>query len=409
MMKKMCFGSFATVLSKCRAPSVTQKEFIGRMLLVVNPRYDITTDDVAVSALVRGKNNLSDDVTLYLDGLPASFPNIFAETVVPMLDASKKSNIVLAFKDILAEDVDIPGDTVIETISQITKADFLTRDSIVFVDLIAGLFLYVAKYTDNHNKKKFIEGITDTYIRKFDVRRNEITWISSYSLKNEGEIRTVAADAHVMELMAETEGKCPRCGKILSAANSTVVSAGNGEDILLCLDCCAKVQNLPDRQKILTELKSDLHQRLETSEAVAANKLLDEVKELLVRLNNVSVDDIRLSITPIRVEKKISDPLLRRKVRGYILDGMYDGVNTCIAQLAAENRLNVLKLSKCVRRMFEDASEENDSQEEIFYAIADSIYRQSRQVSRSAAELLVSYFVQRCEVFNEIAGKNNTI
>ena len=88
MMKKMCFGSFATVLSKCRAPSVTQKEFIGRMLLVVNPRYDITTDDVAVSALVRGKNNLSDDVTLYLDGLPASFPNIFAETVVPMLDAS---------------------------------------------------------------------------------------------------------------------------------------------------------------------------------------------------------------------------------------------------------------------------------------------------------------------------------
>ena len=84
-------------------------------------------------------------------------------------------------------------------------------------------------------------------------------------------------------------------------------------------------------------------------------------------------------------------------------------MNTCIAQLAAENRLNVLKLSKCVRRMFEDASEENDSQEEIFYAIADSIYRQSRQVSRSAAELLVSYFVQRCEVFNEIAGKNNTI
>jgi len=51
-MKKMCFGSFATVLSKCRAPSITQKELIGRMLLVVNPNYDITTDDVAVSALV---------------------------------------------------------------------------------------------------------------------------------------------------------------------------------------------------------------------------------------------------------------------------------------------------------------------------------------------------------------------
>lgn len=35
----MCFGSFATVLSKFKAPSITQKELIGQMLLVVNPNY----------------------------------------------------------------------------------------------------------------------------------------------------------------------------------------------------------------------------------------------------------------------------------------------------------------------------------------------------------------------------------
>ena len=166
-MKKMCFGSFATVLSKCRAPSITQKELIGRMLLVVNPNYDIATDDVAVSALVRGKNNLSDEVTLYLDELSASFPNAFAGTIVPMLDANKKSNIVLAFKDILKEDTGIADETVVELVNQITKSDLITRESIVFNDLIAGLFLYVAKYTDNHNVKKFIDEITDTYVKKF--------------------------------------------------------------------------------------------------------------------------------------------------------------------------------------------------------------------------------------------------
>ena len=82
---------------------------------------------------------------------------------------------------------------------------------------------------------------------------------------------------------------------------------------------------------------------------------------------------------------------------------MYDGVNACIEQLAAENRLNVLKLSKTVRRMFEDAAEEGGSQEDIFRAIAEGIHRQSGKVSISACELLVSYFVQRCEVFDEIA------
>ena len=408
-MKKMCFGSFATVLSKCRAPSITQKELIGRMLLVVNPNYDITTDDVAVSALVRGKNNLSDEVTLYLDEPSSSFPTAFAGTTVSMLDANKKSNIVLAFKDILKEDTDIADDTVIELVNQITKVDFITRDSIVFNDMIAGLFLYVAKYTDNHNRKKFIDEITDSYIRRFDARRNEITWIPSYVLKNEGEIKTVAANAHVMELMAESEGKCPRCGKILSAENSTVVPVGNGEDMLLCLECCAMVQNLPDIEKVMTDLKEGLRRSFQTTEAVSANKLLDEVKELLINLKNVSADGIQLKTLPIRVEQKVSDQLLSRKIRGYILDGMYDGVNACIEQLAAENRLNILKLSKCVRRMFEDASEESETQEEVFYAITDSIYRQSGHVSRSACELLVSYFVQRCEVFNEIAGENNAI
>lgn len=408
-MKKMCFGSFATVLSKCKAPSVTQKELIGRMLLMVNPKYDITADDVAVSALVRGKNNLSDDVTLYLDGASASFRNVFAGMIVPMLDANRKSNIVLAFKDILEEDTDIDDHTVIELVNGLTKADFIKRDSIVFDELIAGLFLYVAKYTDNHNKKKFIDEITDAYIKRFDTRRNEITWIPSYSLKNEGEIITVAVNAHVMELMAESEGRCPRCGKILSAENSTVVPIGNGEDILLCLECCAKVQNLPDKETLMAELKKELHRSLQTTEAVSANKLLDEVKELLVSLKNVSVDGVQIRTTPNRVEEKVSDQLLCRKIRGYILDGMYDGVNTCIEQLAAENRLNVLKLSKCVRRMFEDASEESDNQEEIFHAIVDGIYRQSGQVSRSACELLVSYFVQRCEVFNEIARENDAI
>ena len=318
-MKKMCFGSYATVLSKCKAPSITQKELIGRMLLVVNPNYDITVDDVAVSALVRGKNNLSDEVTLYLDELSPSFPNAFAGTIIPMLDANKKSNIVLAFKDILKEDTDIADDTVIELVNQITKLDFITRDNIVFADLIAGLFLYVAKYTDNHNRKKFIDEITDGYIKRFDIRRNEITCITSYVLKNEGEIKTVAANAHVMELMAESEGKCPRCGRILTAENSTVVSVGNGEDILLCLECIAVVQNLPDKEKVMADLKEELRRKYQTTEAVSANKLLDEVKELLISLKNVSVDGIQLRTLPIRIENKVSDQLLCRKIRGYKL------------------------------------------------------------------------------------------
>ena len=292
----------------------------------------------------------------------------------------------------------------IELINGLTKADFLQRDCIVFEDLVAGLFLYVAKYTDNHEMKKYIDEITPTYIRGLGSRRDEITFVSSYSIKNEGVIKTVAADAHVIELMAEAEGCCPMCGKPLSAEQSIVVPLENGDDILLCLDCAAIVQNSTEEKSRAVTLKDILRINAQMTDAVSSNRLLDEVRELLVRIKDISTDDISIRKTPLRVEKKVSDRLLLRKIRGYILDGMYDSINTCIEHLASENRLNVQKLSKCVRRMFEDAETEGASQEEIFNAIVEGIFRQSGRTSYSACELLVSYFVQRCEVFNEITG-----
>lgn len=403
-MKKLCFGSFGTVLSCCRAASVSQKRLIGSMLLSVNPNYDICEDDVAVTALVRGKNNLSDNVLLYLDDAAPTLSEAFAAQIIPLLDANKKANIVLAFKDILLEDTSISDETVIELINGLTKADFLQRNCIVFKDLVAGLFLYVAKYTDNHAMKKYISEITPTYISGFNSRCDEITFIPSYSIKNEGIIKTVVADAHIIELMTESEGVCPMCGKPLSADQSIVVPLENGDDILLCLDCAAKAQNFAEEKIKAAALKNILRINMQMTDAVSSNRLLDEVRELLVRIKDISADDISIRKTPLRVEKKVSDRLLLRKIRSYILDGMYDSINTCIEHLASENRLNVKKLSKCVRRMFEDAETEGGNQEEVFNAIVEGIFRQSGRTSYSACELLVSYFVQRCEVFNEITG-----
>ena len=328
-MKKLCFGSFGTVLSRCRAASVSQKKLIGSMLLSINPNYDICGDDVAVTALVRGKNNLSDNVLLYLDDAAPTLSGTFAGQLIPLLDANKKASIVLAFKDILLEDTGISDDTMIELINGLTKADFLQRDCIVFEDLVAGLFLYVAKYTDNHEMKKYIDEITPTYIRGLGSRRDEITFVSSYSIKNEGVIKTVAADAHVIELMAEAEGCCPMCGKPLSAEQSIVVPLENGDDILLCLDCAAIVQNSTEEKSRAVTLKDILRINAQMTDAVSSNRLLDEVRELLVRIKDISTDDISIRKTPLRVEKKVSDRLLLRKIRGYILDGMYDSIKRC--------------------------------------------------------------------------------
>jgi hypothetical protein len=70
-VKKLCFGSFATVLVKCKAGRrVTQKYLCGTIFKSVAPLYDVTTDDRTTSDTVRGAANLAADVT---DGAKTQF------------------------------------------------------------------------------------------------------------------------------------------------------------------------------------------------------------------------------------------------------------------------------------------------------------------------------------------------
>jgi hypothetical protein len=104
-MKKLCFGSYATVLTLCKAKSVTQKRLCGTILLSIAPNYDIREDDGTTSDLVRGKKNLSPIVT---ENAPTvdlrTVADYFKHNILSLLDSNKRSHIVLALKDIVASD-----------------------------------------------------------------------------------------------------------------------------------------------------------------------------------------------------------------------------------------------------------------------------------------------------------------
>ena len=402
-MKRLCFGSYISVLVQCKARSVTQKQLIGEMLSTINKNYDICEDDGATAALARGKNNLSQDIILFLDDVSDNLSSKFSTIVIPLLDANKRVNIVLAFKDILREDTEIADDTEVELLNHLTKADIMKRESFVFCDLLAGMFLYVAKYTDNHDKKECIKEITDSYIQSIDDHSTPITFIESYSLENLKQLQKTVADARVMKLMAEQAGNCLMCGKPLTVDNCNLAKLADNAEMLLCVECSVSVEHSAKLKEQALALKASLQRQYETRSMVYDNKLIAEVHELLKRMQNMTSEDITLRYTPLSIEKKVSDHLLQRKIRGYIVGGMYDAVNSCIENLAAENRLSVRRLAKCIHRTFEDANETTTCQSEIFNVLSKFIFTQTGQQYFEACELLVSYFVQRCEVFNEIA------
>lgn len=403
-MKKLCFGSLATVLVKCKAPTTTQKQLVGTMLLSVNETYDIRDDDGVTSALAIGRVNLSDYVTVYAKD--ANFGKIsayFKKNVLPLLDLNRRATMVLALKDIIAEDTDITDDRELELVNKQTKAELITRDTFVFEDLLAGMFLYTAIYTTNNKREKNVREITDVYLKGLDARRNEISFLSSYGIGSMDILNEASVDARMLSLMVEEEGHCPCCAKPLLVGQTILVEVAGGVDYLFCTTCAPIINNSPEKKAEYAALKATLQNRAKTMDAIAFNRLDNEIKELIVMIGSSEpITESELRMSPLRVEQKISDRHLLRKVKGYVIDGMYEMVNESIEQLAASNRLNVHQFERSIKRMYEDAEDSMSEQSEIFNSLVRYIFAKSGQKNYEACEILISYFVQRCEVFHEI-------
>ncbi|WKB36374.1 hypothetical protein QS257_04370 [Terrilactibacillus sp. S3-3] len=173
-MKKLCFGTFATILKLCKAKSVTQKGLCGTILLSIAPTYDIRNDDGTVSDLILGKKNLSPNVTDVAPTADArATSNYFKQNILPLLDGNKRSLIVLALKDIIASDGTIKPDTIVEKVNDMTKATITVRDAFVLEDLLAGIFLYTAVNVENRNCEESVKEITDEYIKSFDSKKKQ--------------------------------------------------------------------------------------------------------------------------------------------------------------------------------------------------------------------------------------------
>ena len=173
--------------------------------------------------------------------------------------------------------------------------------------------------------------------------------------------------------------------------------------MLLCVECAALAQNSDELRAELAEKKSSSREQYNARDAIAMNKLSDDVRELLQVISvGEPLSQSALRMSPLKVERKVTEKQLRRKILNNVVDGMYEMVNEAIEELAAQNKINVKNFRKTIRRMFEDASDQTDNQSTIFNELVKYLYARAGMKHFEACEILISYFVQSCEVFNEI-------
>lgn len=410
-MKKLCFGSFATILTICKAQGISQKVLIGTILLTVAPDYDIRDDDTAVSNLVRCERNLSPNV---IDEIPTINPSAikenFKQTVLPILDDNKRALVVLALKDIIDGDSSIEPDTTVEKVNGMTKTTIGNRDSFIFVDFLAGIFLYTISIK-NRDGAESIREITDEYIQSFYPHKHEIGFVSTYTHFGIEMTTEVTPDAHLIALLTETGGKCHKCGRPLAISNNgkdiyygKVFPISASEDIVLCVNCEREMQTASDAEKLtLLSDKQELENRVIALDAISHIKLERQIEEVLREINQIEdTDNLGLKNEPIRVKYKIIEPRLRDKAIFHVTM-LYEAVNIALDRISGENKLNVDKFAKNIRRIYEDTSETISSQSEVYNLLVNWLYEKAGYKYKEACEIIISYFVQRCEVFDEIA------
>ena len=69
----------------------------------------------------------------------------------------------------------------------------------------------------------------------------------------------------------------------------------------------------------------------------------------------------------------------------------------------ADKALDSELLAKAIRRMFEDVREHLDDDSDVYNQLVDALFHRAGSRFREASEIVVAYFIQRCEVFDETA------
>lgn len=364
----MDFAEFAKLLFPYYGANRTQADFVVMLIEAVVDEADCRE----ISILNQKRNYLG---RIFSGSKP--LPQKSAREVNGRLNKAK-------FEEFLS-DFDLTNDAIDELGDDLTARGFNTENRYEIPGLCANIFVDIIKGV------AAVPKVENTTI--LGVRRN-------YNINDQAFV-----------LLAETGSKCLKCGRILALKKNgmntnymEVLKLSDEEKGVFCVSCARQMVDASDEEKlVLVSEKRELERLAAPRETLSRYQLEREVEELLEEVDLLDVsEETRLKMIPYKVENKISEKRLKERILQDVRE-LYGGVNDVLDRMAGENKLNVEQFARNVRRMYEDASDGDISQSDIYYMLVESLYDKTRRKHRTACEVIISYFVQRCEVFDEIA------
>lgn len=231
---------------------------------------------------------------------------------------------------------------------------------------------------------------------------------------------TQIAENH-SSLFVETRGYCPNdgCGsplfiskngmrhlryKVTSIKSSMTHTFDNL--IALCPKCADEynLSRTPESAKRLAEIKQTLAKEASALESISEIQLETEISNVLQSIVTVPQDKlIPLNYEPVMVTNKIhkENSMLLRKTL-YNVTTYFAFVKDLFQQLSKEGKLRFDTFAMEVKLCYLKVKDDGLSQQQIYDILIEWL-RTNTNGSRDACDVVISYFVQNCEVFDEIA------
>lgn len=251
-----------------------------------------------------------------------------------------------------------------------------------------------------------------------------------------GEKRTTFTAAEELAFTTEVGGRCPKCGdhlffekngrklKRYEIAHIYPLNPRpeellelQGEErlsddlnsprnlIALCVKCHTEFDKLRTREEYreVVAAKRSLLQRAEQERIQMQYHLQEDIRHVIDRLDSMEEDvcEVLLSYDPKRVEEKLDETMPRatkNKIRHNVSD-YFQIVQQHFAELERKSP-NVSELvSVQVKAFYTQQKTLALTQHAIFQNVVEWFVVRTHPRTVEAAEIVASYFIQRCEVF----------
>ena len=225
-----------------------------------------------------------------------------------------------------------------------------------------------------------------------------------------------------VSLLAETNQHCPYdgCFKPLyqcingnSAFDYTVVQINpkhprNTADnlIALCPECARKYMFDITDEKInhLEDIKLKISLLKESLDEISDEKTVKGVEDVLRKILNIPVGKIlNLNYNPTEVLNKMdrTDSSLFMKIHNYV-SKYYQDVESICKQLETEGVLDYERFCFQIKLQYKELNKQGLSQSQIFDSLVTWLAGHTNE-EKGPCEVIVSFFVQKCEVFDAIS------